>query len=206
MAHSNSKPWKSSNSKLFKPKLDPSVYSVYSQSLDKKKWNQPRAKKSVGKNLSSSRRGYVVEVPLTREERHQQQEEMNEARQKLEQRYDNNSKKEEDLARKKKKPGNNAGVTFNPNKQVHELHSACKDFINTTKSQNKIAREYGLNPNKFCRVLSKNNINGETRKLNEFAKAAFIAKLTDKGNDIIRDIGNSNLIKSRYLNVTEEAA
>ena len=54
-------------------------------------------------------------------------------------------------------------------------------------------------------MLEKNNIDSEIRKLGEVAKAAFIAKLTEYGPDIIGDIGNSNLIKSWYLTLVEEA-
>jgi|GEM_PF-4987555 len=186
--------------------MDKKKIGGYSQPLIRKRSNRPPVKKSGGKNLSSSRRGYVVKVPLTREQRHQQQEEIKEARKKLKQRSDNNLKKEEDLARKEKKPGNNAGVTFNPNKQIQELHSACKDYIiNTSKNKSEIATEYGLNRSKFCRVLKKNNINDETRKLDAVAKEAFITKLVDKGPDIIGDIGNSDFTKRRYLTPVEEA-
>ena len=109
----------------------------------------------------------------------------------------------------KKEAREYAGVTINPDKQVRELHSACKDFINTTKSQNESATKYGtipygLNTYKSCKVLKKDSINSETRKLDQVAKAAFISKLIEKRTDIIGDIGNSGLIESRYLTLLEQ--
>ena len=109
---------------------------------------------------------------------------------------------------KQKKIGNNKGKTLNTDREVHKLLEAMEGYINNEGTSQKQWGESAnvSNYNKVKTTFRRNNVNEATQKLSDADKAAFIAKLREKGEGIVGRIGNASFQESRYLSKVEEGA